>query len=78
MARVTLRLDMSEALAVIKAAADLYQRLPGPQRDAFCAGVDRLMADRRLAQVEPYRRGDPVAVLASAELLDLMRRFEAL
>ena len=77
MAEMVLKVDTSDCSAVIGAVSDLADRLSWLHREHFQAEVQQLIDARRVVTFETPVRGAALEVIASAELLDLMRKYEA-
>jgi len=72
-----LSIDTSEASAVIAAIGDLFDRLSEADQETFQSCIDELTASNRLTVFLPLgAEEDALIVLASPDLLDLMRQYE--
>lgn len=76
MAKATLSIDTSDCSAVIKAVAQMADRLPWPHRENFRDEVQELFDVKRAITFVAPPRGAALEVIASSELLDLMRKYE--
>ena len=77
MAKVALTVETSDCSAVICAVAELADRLAWPHRENFRSEVQSLVDTGKAFTFETPARGATLEVLASAELLDLMRAYSA-
>ncbi|MGK7663355.1 MULTISPECIES: hypothetical protein [unclassified Marinovum] len=68
-----LRYDTSDLVAMIKVVCAAVRDWPQERREAFEAGFDRLVDDRRL--LDMHLDGGVLRAEASPEFLALLRRF---
>ena len=78
MAKINMIVDASEASDAIRAACALCDSLPWPARENFRSELDALSdADNVVEELPPESRGPiSITLIASAALLDLMRKYE--
>lgn len=77
MAEIVQKFDTSDCSAVISAASELADRLPWPHREHFLVEVQQLIDANKIITFEAPAPGATIEAIASAELLDLMRKYEA-